>query len=209
MRTVIRQNGVDLVWNSVSEAAKELRCDPACRPAVKLNKRELRRPIDGNEETEPALGSLHFGDIDMEEADRIGLELLLGDLLTPGIGKASDAIALRQGSQALLTALYCSTDRLSRCGASMKNLAHSASFHAGEKIAPSNPGIKHLNRAIDGDRRRDLQGLQRQDEVFGIEALAGAKRHASPVHRPVAGLAAAPGPHHPLPATGPGASDPG
>jgi hypothetical protein len=26
----------------------------------------------------------------------------------------------------------------------MKNLAHSASFHAGEKIAPSNPGIKHL-----------------------------------------------------------------
>ena len=53
---------------------------------MKLNKRELRRPIDSNEEIESALGSLHFGDIDMEEADRIGLELLLGDLLTPGIG---------------------------------------------------------------------------------------------------------------------------
>jgi hypothetical protein len=86
VRTVIGQNGVDLVWNSVSKVAKEVRCDPACRPAVKLNKRELRRPIDSNEEIESALGSLHFGDIDMEEADRIGLELLLGDLLTPGIG---------------------------------------------------------------------------------------------------------------------------
>ena len=28
----------------------------------------------------------------------------------------------------------------------MKILAHSASFHAEEKIAPSNPGIKHLDR---------------------------------------------------------------
>jgi len=26
----------------------------------------------------------------------------------------------------------------------MKNLVHSDSFHAGEKIAPSKPGIKHL-----------------------------------------------------------------
>jgi len=29
----------------------------------------------------------------------------------------------------------------------MKNLAHSASFHAGEKTAPSKPGIKHLAAA--------------------------------------------------------------
>jgi hypothetical protein len=42
---------------------------------VKFNERELRRPINGNEEIEPALDSLHFGDIDMEEADRIDLEL--------------------------------------------------------------------------------------------------------------------------------------
>ena len=86
MRTVIRQNGADLVWNSVSEVAKEVRCDPACRLAVKLSKRELRRPIDGNDEIEPSLGSLHFGDIDVEEADRVDLELLPGDLLTPDIG---------------------------------------------------------------------------------------------------------------------------
>jgi hypothetical protein len=40
--------------------------------------------------------------------------------------------------------LYRSTDRLRRRGASMKNLAHSASFHSTEKIAPSKAGIKQL-----------------------------------------------------------------
>jgi hypothetical protein len=40
--------------------------------------------------------------------------------------------------------LYRSTDRLRRPGAPVKNLAHSVSFHAWEKTAPSKPGIKHL-----------------------------------------------------------------
>src|SRR3954463_8066377 len=56
-----------------------------------------------------------------------------------------DAVALCERSQALLTMLYRSTDRLRRRGASMKNLAHSASFHSTEKIAPSKAGIKHLD----------------------------------------------------------------
>jgi hypothetical protein len=53
-------------------------------------------------------------------------------------------VALGQSSQALLTILYRSTDRLCRCGAPVKNLAHSASLHAGENNAPSKPGTKHL-----------------------------------------------------------------
>ena len=99
MRAAIRQNGVDFVWNSVSEVAEELCCAPACRLAVKLNKRVLRRPIDGNEEIELSLSSLHFGDIDMEEVDRLDLELLFGDFLTPDIGQASDAMALQTAMQ--------------------------------------------------------------------------------------------------------------
>ncbi len=43
--------------------------------------------------------------------------------------------------------LYRSTDCRRRCGAAVENLAHSASFHSREKIAPSNPGIKHLAHA--------------------------------------------------------------
>lgn len=85
VRAVIRQNGVDLVRNSVSEIAEEVCCDPARRLDVKLNERELRRPINGNKEIEPALGSLHFGDVDVEEADWVDLELFLGGLFTSDI----------------------------------------------------------------------------------------------------------------------------
>src|SRR5262245_43521967 len=71
-----------------------------------------------------------------------------------------------QRSQALLTMLYRSTDRLCRCGAAVENLAHSASFQSLENNAPSNPGIKHLGWgpfAIAADRvdvaRRSVQAL--------------------------------------------------
>jgi hypothetical protein len=40
--------------------------------------------------------------------------------------------------------LYRSTHCLRRAGAAVKNLAHSASFHSLEKIAPSKSGTKHL-----------------------------------------------------------------
>jgi hypothetical protein len=64
-------------------------------------------------------------------------------------------VAPSQGPQALLTMLYRSTDRRCRRGAAMKNLANSASRHAGEKSAPSKPGIKHLGPpAIAGARSK-------------------------------------------------------
>src|SRR5579859_5925941 len=66
-------------------------------------------------------------------------------------GLRVDAVALGEAPQALLTMLYRSTDRLCRCGAAVKNLAHSASLHDNEKTAPSKPGIKHLADR-DGDR---------------------------------------------------------
>jgi hypothetical protein len=40
--------------------------------------------------------------------------------------------------------LYRSTDRLSRCGAPVKNLSHSASFESFDKNAPLKSGTKHL-----------------------------------------------------------------
>jgi thiosulfate/3-mercaptopyruvate sulfurtransferase len=44
--------------------------------------------------------------------------------------------------------LYRSTDCLCRCGAPMKNLAHSASFESLDKHAPSKPGTKHLDGGL-------------------------------------------------------------
>lgn len=67
-------------------------------------------------------------------------------LLPLGHGLLVDAVALGNRSQALLTILYCSTDRLCRRGAAVKNLAHGASFHSMENNAPSNAGTKHLAR---------------------------------------------------------------
>src|SRR4029078_12115746 len=67
-------------------------------------------------------------------------------LLPLGHGLLVDPVMLGQSPQALLTMLYRSTDRLCRCGAAVKHLAHSASLHAGQNNAPSKPGIKHLDQ---------------------------------------------------------------
>ena len=65
-----------------------------------------------------------------------------------GGGLLIDPEALGQRPQALLTMLYRSTDRLSRRGAPVQNLAHSASFESLDKDAPSKAGTKHLGDAI-------------------------------------------------------------
>ena len=54
-----------------------------------------------------------------------------------------------------------STDRLSRRGAAVKNLAHSASLHSEVKIAPPNPGIKHLaHHPVDLGRDALVEGRE-------------------------------------------------
>ena len=67
-----------------------------------------------------------------------------GPILPLGDRLLVDPVPPGQHPQALLTMLYRSTDRRSRAGASVEYLAHSASFHSTEKIAPSKPGTKHL-----------------------------------------------------------------
>src|SRR3954465_68464 len=59
-----------------------------------------------------------------------------------------DAVTSGERSQALFTMLYRSTDRLSRRGAPVKNLAHSASFDSCHKNAPSKCGTKQLGRKL-------------------------------------------------------------
>ena len=65
--------------------------------------------------------------------------------------------------------LYRSTDRLSRCGAPVKNLAHSASFHSWLNNAPSNVGTKH---ATEPRFRREAplgQAHQQLKEELGLD----------------------------------------
>ena len=66
---------------------------------MKFDESELRDAVDGDEHVQLALLSAHFGDIDMEIANRIGLELLLLRLLTLDIHKAADAMTLQASMQ--------------------------------------------------------------------------------------------------------------
>src|ERR1700722_15917979 len=78
-----------------------------------------------------------------------------------GGGLLIDPEALGQRPQALLTMLYRSTDRLSRRGAPVQNLAHSASFESLDKDAPSKAGTKNLGMACRGAVTRPDQSSVR------------------------------------------------
>jgi hypothetical protein len=82
----------------------------------------------------------------------------------------------KRGKRIGLTMLYRSTDCLCRCGAVVKNLAHSASLHANEKTAPSKPGIKHLVV------RGPVHGLRILERPAGLEIGGNARRpeHVAP-----------------------------
>jgi hypothetical protein len=60
-----------------------------------LDEGELRGAVDGGQKIELALLGPDFGDIDMEVADRIGLELLVPGRVTFHIGKPGDTVALQ------------------------------------------------------------------------------------------------------------------
>ena len=66
---------------------------------MQLDECELAGPVDRHEEVQLALGSLHFGDIDVEVADRIGLELALGFLVPRHLGQAADPVPLQAAMQ--------------------------------------------------------------------------------------------------------------
>jgi hypothetical protein len=60
-----------------------------------FNEGELRRPIDRDDEIELALSGSDLGDIDMEIADWIGLELALGRSSAFDLRQAGDSMTQR------------------------------------------------------------------------------------------------------------------
>jgi hypothetical protein len=76
--SVVGEDGVDLVRNGGDQAAQEIRGGPARHLFVQFDEGELRGPVDCHNEIEPALSGSDLGDVDMEIADRIGLEVPLG-----------------------------------------------------------------------------------------------------------------------------------
>src|SRR3954449_11154838 len=90
--------------SSPIRSASSTSTSPKCRPPRESStsswrSTELRSSVDRHEEVELSLGGLHFGDVDVEEADRIGLELFLCRLVAFDLSKTADPMPLQTTMQ--------------------------------------------------------------------------------------------------------------
>jgi hypothetical protein len=95
VHSVVSKHGMDLVGHNLDEGLEKVREDPCRGPLLQLDEDEPRGSIDSDEEIEFALPGTHLHDINMEVADRIGLELLPLGLVTLDIGQARNAMPLK------------------------------------------------------------------------------------------------------------------
>ena len=93
MRAVVGQDRMNLVGNGGGERPEEVPRDAAGRLLMQLDKGELRRPVDGNQEIKPALASMDLGDVDVKVADRVALELATRRFVALDVGQTRDAVA--------------------------------------------------------------------------------------------------------------------
>jgi hypothetical protein len=93
--TVIGENRMDFVGYGRDKMAKEFGGDLGGRFLMQLDKGEFRRSIDGDKEMELAFFGPHFGNVDVEGADRVSFELLLRRLAPLDIWQLADAVVPR------------------------------------------------------------------------------------------------------------------
>ena len=89
-----------LVGDSLDQGCQERGRRHAIGFCDELHEGEFARAVNGDIEMQLALGGLHLGDVDVEIADRIGLELLLAGLVSRHIRQARNAMALKAAVQA-------------------------------------------------------------------------------------------------------------
>jgi len=97
--SVVGQHRVHLVGYGGDEAAQEVSGGAARDLFVQFDKGELGGPVDGHQEIELALSGMDLGDINMEVAERIGLELALARLLALDVRQPGHAMALQAAMQ--------------------------------------------------------------------------------------------------------------
>ena len=93
-RPVIRQHRVNRVGHRRDEGAQEVGGNPACGLLMPLGKGKLAGAINGHEEIEAAFFRMHLGHVDMEVAEWVLLERLLGGYVAIDLRQAADAMAL-------------------------------------------------------------------------------------------------------------------
>ena len=119
--TVIGENRMDFVGYGRDKMAKELGGNLGGR--FLMSSRRTAGAIDGDKEMELAFFGPHFGNVDVEEADRVGCALLLRRLAPLDIWQLADAVALqttmqrrsRQMRDARLQRIQAIIERISVC----------------------------------------------------------------------------------------------
>lgn len=92
----VGEHGVDFVGGSLDEVVEESHGGGNGRLLHQPSEGVLRGAVRSHEEVELALLSADLGNVDVEVADPIGLERLLGGLVTGDLGQAADPMALQE-----------------------------------------------------------------------------------------------------------------
>ena len=87
LNAIVGEHRIDGVGQRRDQIAQKLRCYHLRGSGMKLGKSKLGRSVNSYKEIELPLDGLHFGDVDMEIADRITLEPLFNRLVSPDVGQ--------------------------------------------------------------------------------------------------------------------------
>jgi hypothetical protein len=92
---VVGEHSVDAVRHGFDERLEEGGSGPHVRLLNDLDHRELGGAVDGDEQGELAFGGPHLGQVDVEEADRIGIELFPPGLVAFNVRQPADAMTFQ------------------------------------------------------------------------------------------------------------------
>jgi hypothetical protein len=91
---IVREHGVNPVGHSRDQVSEEVAGNAAGDPLMQLNEGERGRAVDGDQQVELALLGSQLGDVDVEVADGVALELGPLRLVAICVGQPRDAVAL-------------------------------------------------------------------------------------------------------------------
>jgi hypothetical protein len=91
---VVGEHGVDAIRDCFDEGLEERGSGSHIGTLHQFHDGELRGAVDGDEQVELAFSGPHLGQVDMEEADRTGVELLPARPIALDLRQAADAMTL-------------------------------------------------------------------------------------------------------------------
>jgi hypothetical protein len=104
LNAVVGEHGVNFVRNGFYQRRQEGGGGRSAGLLHKLYEGELAGPVDRNIQIQLAFGRSDFGNVDVEVADRIGLELLLARLVAFDFRQPRNAMTLQAAVQRWRTA---------------------------------------------------------------------------------------------------------